>query len=150
MKNETTLKIPKKYESAIKEIYKDSEGYWVYAEKGYIFANTGCHTAHEYTQKDIMSAIRTLESCTCSDCQAQEVQEAETVEVVEVEDRSEELLHLINIFIENLPIKRSDAIRATRSNLKQQIEEYGTVTLQVGDEEKEFTKAELKKIWKKF
>jgi hypothetical protein len=70
MKNTTSIKVPKKYEHMIEEIYQDSDGYWVYSKAGFHFAYMGgeCHTGHEDTQRDLLMVIRTLETCTCKDC----------------------------------------------------------------------------------
>lgn len=61
-------KLPKKYQSMIEEISKDSDGYWAYSKKGFMFEGMGCHTAHEYTQKELLSMIRTLKPCECKEC----------------------------------------------------------------------------------
>lgn len=68
MKNNTKINVPKKYEHMIDEIYKDSDGYWVYSKASYMFPNTECHTAHEYTQAEILKEIRTLKPCDCDKC----------------------------------------------------------------------------------
>lgn len=59
--NETTLRIPAKYAQHLVSATKDEEGYWIYCKAGYVFPSTGCQTAHEYTQKDILKAIREIE-----------------------------------------------------------------------------------------
>lgn len=86
MKNTTTLKISKKYEAGIKLVEKDGEGYWAYAEEGYIFENTDCATIHEYTQADFMKAIRTLVKVETETLVQDKVenQEATTVEANEI------------------------------------------------------------------
>ena len=68
MKNTTSVRMPKKYQGMIAEIYKDSEGYWAYSKSGHLFEGTGCHTAHEYSQSDLLAMIRTLGECDCKDC----------------------------------------------------------------------------------
>ena len=60
--NNTTIKIPKKYQHMLEEVDQDDDGYWAYAREGYIFPEMGCRTAHEYTQKDLLAMIRTLQS----------------------------------------------------------------------------------------
>jgi hypothetical protein len=71
MINRTTIILAKKYETMIEKIYKDSEGYWIYSEKGFYFdgMGRGCHTAHEITQREVLTMIRTLSPCTCELCQ---------------------------------------------------------------------------------
>lgn len=71
MKNATNIKIPKKYQNMIEEIYHDSDGYWAYAEYGFHFKDMGgeCHTAHEDTQTELLSVIRSLEPCKCKECE---------------------------------------------------------------------------------
>ncbi|MDH6367061.1 MULTISPECIES: hypothetical protein [unclassified Breznakia] len=60
MKNLTRIKIPKKYIKYIDEVTKDSDGYWAFSKEGVIFESMGCHTAHEPSQKELLSVIRTL------------------------------------------------------------------------------------------
>lgn len=68
MLNNTTIKIPKKYEDRINEIYHDSYGYWVYLNRGYCSYNWACHTIHEDTHKDILEEIRCSSKCDCYYC----------------------------------------------------------------------------------
>lgn len=84
MENTTTLKIAKKYEAGIKLIEKDGEGYWAYAEEGYIFENTDCATIHEYTQADFMKAVRTLVKVEVEAITAEEIKEEKAVESNEI------------------------------------------------------------------
>ena len=44
LRNSTSLKIGKKYEGAISEVFKDSDGYWIYLNYGYISTETQCGT----------------------------------------------------------------------------------------------------------
>lgn len=37
MINNTSRKIPKKYQAVIKEVYKDDDGYWCQLNKGYVW-----------------------------------------------------------------------------------------------------------------
>lgn len=61
MKNQTSIKIPKKYQVAIDEIIKDADGdYWVYLNDGYKSSDTMTYTIHEYTQKDVLKALQTI------------------------------------------------------------------------------------------
>lgn len=68
MKNSTNVKIARKYEHMIDEVFEDSDGYWAYTKKGYEFADTECHTAHGYTQKEFLQDIRSLRACDCEEC----------------------------------------------------------------------------------
>lgn len=68
MKNTTNIKVPKKYQFMIQEIDKDDDGYWAYSKWGFQFKGMGCHTAHEDTQTELLSMIRTLERCDCENC----------------------------------------------------------------------------------
>lgn len=61
--------VAKKYAKNIEEFEKDYDGYWAYAKKGYKFENTGCHTAHGYTQKEFLEDVRTLVECNCEECE---------------------------------------------------------------------------------
>lgn len=69
MKNTTSIKIPKKYHHMLDEVYKDGDGYWATSQDGYYFKHMDCHTAHEDTQNDLLSVIRTLDNCNCEECQ---------------------------------------------------------------------------------
>lgn len=60
MKNQTSIKVPKKYQGAIDEIIKDVEGYWVYLNDGYKSSDTMTYTIHEYTQKDVLKSLQTI------------------------------------------------------------------------------------------
>lgn len=72
MKNITTIKVPKKYQHMIEDIYLDGEGsgYWVHAKEGYYFAgfDYGVHIVRESTQKEILDQIRQMKPCDCEDC----------------------------------------------------------------------------------
>jgi len=71
MKNETSIKVPKKYHKMIEEIYHDSDGYWCHTEKGYYAAgmDNECHTIHEDTHAYVLAQIRQIKSgCTCKEC----------------------------------------------------------------------------------
>lgn len=91
MTNKTNINIPKKYAGMIELVEKDGDGYWAYAKEGYWFPVMGCQTAHEYTQKELLAMIRTVEA----DPRIEEVttEEAETPQTVKVEsieiDRAE-------------------------------------------------------------
>ena len=60
LRNSTSLKIGKKYESAISEVFKDSDGYWIYLNYGYISTETQCGTIHEYTLAGLVKQLRTI------------------------------------------------------------------------------------------
>lgn len=81
MNNETSVKVPLKYQGMITEIYKDSDGYWAYSNKGFMFEDMGCHTAHEDTQADLLRVIRSLIPCDCDECK-EEATEPEQVKHV--------------------------------------------------------------------
>lgn len=70
MNNSTNIKVPKKYESFISEIYRDCDGYWAYCVNGYQFADMGgaCHIAHEDKQSELLKVIRSLTTCDCPSC----------------------------------------------------------------------------------
>lgn len=84
MKNETTIKVPKKYASMIRELVVDFDGYRnqyeILAEKGFMFAATGTHIAFEETQADALKTIRTVSACTCKECVQEEALEPSDVE----------------------------------------------------------------------
>lgn len=71
MKNTTNIKIPKKYQHMIDEIFHDSDGYWGYTKNGYKFDDTECHTAHGNTQSELLQDIRSLTKCDCSECKGE-------------------------------------------------------------------------------
>ncbi len=58
----------------IKEIFHDSDGYWVWTNRGYYAAGTDfeCHTIHEDTQQDILDQIKQIKSCECNYCKGLE------------------------------------------------------------------------------
>lgn len=60
MKNSTTIKVPKKYQERIKEIYQDEDGYWCILNPDWHHVDDS-HTIHEYTQADILRCIRETE-----------------------------------------------------------------------------------------
>jgi hypothetical protein len=68
MKNSTKIKIPKKYEPMLDEVYHDSDGYWAYSKDGFYFHDMDCHTAHEDSQKALLDVISSLKPCDCEDC----------------------------------------------------------------------------------
>jgi hypothetical protein len=68
--NNTKMKVAKKYLGMLAEIDNEGRdsGIWAYSKKGYQFEAMGCHTAHEYNQKDLMDVIKTLVPCDCKEC----------------------------------------------------------------------------------
>lgn len=68
MNNETSIKLPAKYEKFLDEVSKDLDGYWAYTKKGYYFGSMETHTAHEDTQAELLKVIRTIETCECDSC----------------------------------------------------------------------------------
>ncbi len=72
MKNETNIKVPKKYQPMIEEIYRECDGgewsYWAVSAKGWEFGRMQCHTAHEDTQAIMLDVIRSLRPCDCKEC----------------------------------------------------------------------------------
>lgn len=69
MKNNTSMKIPKKYHAMIDEIVKDSDGIWVYTAKGFYSPEMSCHTIHEDTQAEVLRVIRGISPCNCVECE---------------------------------------------------------------------------------
>jgi hypothetical protein len=72
MKNETNIKVPKKYHNMLDNIYHDNDGYWAEQKVGYSFGGVSkgetCYSAHEDTVADLLKEIRTLRPCTCKYC----------------------------------------------------------------------------------
>ena len=72
MKNNTKMRIAKKYQHMIEEISAEFDGLytmtWAYSKPGYYFGNSGCHTENGYTQKELYKAIQTLQKCECEEC----------------------------------------------------------------------------------
>lgn len=69
MKNTTTLKVPAKYAMNLELVEQDGDGYWAYTNHGFQFEEMGCHTAHEFSQKDLLDVIRTIIPCDCKECE---------------------------------------------------------------------------------
>jgi hypothetical protein len=52
-------KVPKKYHPAIKDIYRDEDGYWAYIENGYKIDNYYTeHTIHEDTLREFLQIFK--------------------------------------------------------------------------------------------
>lgn len=62
MVNTSDVKVPKKYQHMLKEVYKDQDGYWGHCEEGYISSDTECGIIHEYSKSEFRSALRFLQS----------------------------------------------------------------------------------------
>lgn len=86
MINNTKIKVAMKYQPMIQLVEKDDDGYWAYSQPGFYFPMMGCHTAHEDTQADLLSVIRTVAPCNCDECKrllSAEAQEEVTEEAAE-------------------------------------------------------------------
>lgn len=68
MENLSTIKVPQKYQPHIALLDDEGDLYSCTTVTGYRFASTGCHSAIGYTQKEILTDIRTIEPCTCAKC----------------------------------------------------------------------------------
>ena len=64
--------IPKKYVERVEEYYKDSDGWWIYLNRGWCWDDKGLHTIHEDTQKEALFALRCTEKCNCDYCKGLE------------------------------------------------------------------------------
>ena len=62
------MKIPKKYQNIIYEIYHDEDGWWCVLNRGWCYDQQSQHVIHEDTKKDILQCIKRTEKCNCSDC----------------------------------------------------------------------------------
>jgi len=60
MENTTNIKIPKKYHTAIKEIYRDSDGYWCMIKEGYTSGIDEGRVIHEESAKGLLREIRNI------------------------------------------------------------------------------------------
>ena len=89
MKNYTGLKVAKKYEPMIEEIYKDFDGVWAHAEAGYRFESSDTHTERQDTQKDLYKTFKTLVPCDCEECQYIIDEKVEEEELQELEEEVE-------------------------------------------------------------
>lgn len=52
------FKIPHHLKDKVTDYWKDDDGYWVILKKGWHFEDMECHTAHEWTLKDIRHSMR--------------------------------------------------------------------------------------------
>lgn len=66
MKKKLLDYIPKKYKNAVDEFYKDSSGYWLILNDGYILEDYyGAHVIHEDT---INGTLTVLRQCVTKEC----------------------------------------------------------------------------------
>lgn len=72
MKNCTKIKVPKKYQDRIQEIYHDSDGYWCILNRGWYWDDYSLHVIHEDTQAQVLRCIRETEPCDCPYCRGLE------------------------------------------------------------------------------
>ena len=85
MKNNTNIKIAKKHQHKIDEIFREYEGYWVYLEEGYVFESMECGSQCFETQKELLEGLKDI-----VEIEVEEVQEVEPVqEVQEVQEAQE-------------------------------------------------------------
>ena len=61
MTNKTNIRIPKKYENVIYEVwYEGEDGYWASLKECCISDTTECHWVHEDTVKEFLSALKDI------------------------------------------------------------------------------------------
>lgn len=68
MNNLTSIRVPKKYQNRIAEIYQDIDGYWCELSGGWYWDDWSLHVIHEDTQADILRCIRETKPCDCERC----------------------------------------------------------------------------------
>lgn len=61
MKNNTSIRVPLKAQAKIKELWRDSDGYWATLNPGFFSPSTGTHSIHEDTQKRMLFEISQIE-----------------------------------------------------------------------------------------
>lgn len=69
MKNNTSIKVPKKYQHMISEICHDWDGWWIYTKRGFYIENEGQHVMSYITRKELEHNLRTVDVCHCEDCE---------------------------------------------------------------------------------
>ncbi|MCM5673022.1 hypothetical protein [Staphylococcus hominis] len=52
--------VPKKYRDCVLDLYKDIDGYWLILKDGYKSTTTDTPTIHEFTIKELKSALPTI------------------------------------------------------------------------------------------
>lgn len=55
---ELLSKLPKKVQPLVEELYKDSEGYWIYLVPTHLFVSTDAHTEHALTLAELKSVCK--------------------------------------------------------------------------------------------
>jgi hypothetical protein len=63
MVNTTNIRIPKKYEKYIDEVWSEQEngdGYWANLIECCICEDTDCHYVHEWTVKDFLKSLQSI------------------------------------------------------------------------------------------
>lgn len=50
--------VPKKFHEAIREIFKDDDGYWVYLKHGWHDGIMDCHVIHTDTIAELRSEVK--------------------------------------------------------------------------------------------
>ena len=53
--------IPKKFHDAVKDIYRDSDGYWVILRQGWTDGIMGSHVIHTNTVTELRNEARLIE-----------------------------------------------------------------------------------------
>ena len=66
------MKIPKKYQERVMEIYQDDDGWWIYLNRGWRVCDNLCHTLHEDTQTRLLDELRKTVNCDCPYCKGLE------------------------------------------------------------------------------
>jgi hypothetical protein len=62
MKDATLLRyIPKKYHKAICDIWKDSDGYWINLNDGWIDSDWGTHVIHAESIAELKDTMKNIE-----------------------------------------------------------------------------------------
>lgn len=62
MKNSTNIRIPKKYENVIVDVWYEGreDGYWADIKECCICDDTECHWVHEWTVKDFLKSLQSI------------------------------------------------------------------------------------------
>lgn len=62
MKNNTNIRIPKKYENVITEVWYEGreDGYWASLKECCLCEDTECHWVHEWTVKDFLKSLKSI------------------------------------------------------------------------------------------
>ena len=63
MKNTTKVRVPKKYENVIEEVWYEGreDGYWASLKECCICWDTECHFVHEWNVKDFLQSLKSIE-----------------------------------------------------------------------------------------